>query len=224
MQQLFVTATGTEIGKTLVTTLLVRALRAADRTVAALKPVATGFDSAEIELSDTGRLLEALDLAPSAANIDRLTPWRYRDPLSPDMAAAREARPIDFDALVAYCRRAVTAETTLIEGIGGVMTPLDAEHTVLDWIAALGAPALLVAGSYLGTLSHTLTALGMLRTRQVPVTGIVVSESPQQPVPPEETLATLTRFAPGVPLVLLPRAAEPATAPELATLLERTPA
>ena len=66
---------------------------------------------------------------------------------------------------------------TLIEGIGGVMAPLDARHTVLDWIAALGAPALLVVGSYLGTLSHSLTAAAALRQRGVALLGVVVSES-----------------------------------------------
>ena len=79
-----------------------------------------------------------------------MSPWRFAAPLSPDMAASRERRSIPFDALVAHCRAASERRgVTLIEGIGGVMTPLDAEHTVLDWIAALGAPALLVVGSYL---------------------------------------------------------------------------
>ena len=96
---------------------------------------------------------------------------------------------------------------TLIEGIGGVMVPLDAEHTVLDWIAALEAPTLLVVGSYLGSLSHSLTAAAALRERGVPLAGIVVSESEAEPVPTAETAATLARFVEGVPVRLLPRAA-----------------
>jgi dethiobiotin synthetase len=87
------------------------------------------------------------------------------------------------------------------------MVPLDAEHTVLDWIAALGAPALLVVGSYLGTLSHSLTAAGALRARGVTIAGIVVSESEVEPVPAAETAATLARFVAPVPLLVLPRAA-----------------
>jgi dethiobiotin synthetase len=94
---------------------------------------------------------------------------------------------------------------TLIEGIGGVMVPLDAEHTVLDWIAALAAPALLVVGSYLGTLSQSLTAAAALRQRGITIAGVVVSESAEQPGPAAETAATLARFLGPIPLCLLPR-------------------
>ena len=94
---------------------------------------------------------------------------------------------------------------TLIEGIGGVMVPLDTRHTVLDWISALGAPALLVVGSYLGTLSHSLTAAAALQQRAVPLLGVVVSESETQPVPAEETAAALARFLASTPVRVLPR-------------------
>src|SRR5690606_2979573 len=118
---------------------------------------------------------------------------------------------IDWSALLAYCRRAIDRArserdaVTLIEGIGGVMVPVDEKHTVLDWIAELRIPALLVAGSYLGTLSHTLTAAGMLVARGCALAGVVVNESAAQPVPPDETVQTLARFLPAVPIVIVPR-------------------
>jgi dethiobiotin synthetase len=220
MRTLFVTATGTEIGKTFVTTLLVAELRAAGQSVRALKPLATGFDPARVATSDTGLLLAAQGMAASAANIERITPWRFTLPLSPDMAAARERREIGFDDLVTFCRREQDADYTLIEGIGGVMTPLDERHTVLDWIAALDAPALLVTGSYLGTLSHTLTALGMLRHRGVRLAGIVVSESLEQPVAAAETVRELERFAAPTPVALVRReGADRPTTANLSALL-----
>jgi dethiobiotin synthetase len=207
MTTVFVTSSGTNIGKTFVTLRLIAELVSAGRTVRALKPVASGFDGVNIEQSDTGLLLRAMGLEPLAENIDAVSPWRFAAPLSPDMAAAREQSSIPFDALVAACRTAGDlAGVTLIEGIGGVMVPLDAQHTVLDWIAALDAPTLLVVGSYLGSLSHSLTALAALRQRGVTVAGIVVSESPEQPVPAAETVATLARFAGSIPARLLPRA------------------
>ena len=207
MTTLFVTSSGTGIGKTLVTLTLIAELKAAGRRVRALKPVASGFDAAHPEDSDTALLLRAQELEPTAANLDAVSPWRFAAPLSPDMAAARERRKIPFDALVAHCRAAGrSGEVTLIEGIGGVMVPLDTEHTVLDWIAALEAPALLVVGSYLGTLSHGLTAIAALRTRGVTLAGVVVSESEEQPVPAAETAATLGRFIAPVAVRVLPRA------------------
>ncbi len=201
----FVTGTGTDVGKTYVTAALATALRAAGRSVRALKPVASGFDPAAPEASDTGQLLRAGGLPLDAAGIAATSPWRFAAPLSPDMAAAREARRIDFDALVAFCRTPAGADVTLIEGIGGVMVPLDEHRTVLDWIEALSVPVLLVAGSYLGTLSHTLTAAGMLATRGVRLAEVVISESAEQPVPSAETVAALRRFLGAVPVSVLAR-------------------
>ena len=208
MTTVFVTSSGTGIGKTFVTLRLIAELEASGRRVRALKPVASGFDAAVPADGDTGALLRAQRLEPTAANLDAVTPWRFAAPLSPHMAAARERRTVPFDALVAHCHAAGrNAGVTLIEGIGGVMVPLDGEHTVLDWIAALEAPALLVVGSYLGTLSHSLTAVAALRARGVTLAGLIVSESEQQPVPAAETAATLARFVAPVPIRLLPRAA-----------------
>ena len=208
MTTVFVTSSGTDIGKTFVTLRLLAELKAAGRSARALKPIASGFDAAQLERSDTGLLLRAQGLAPSAVNIDAVSPWRFAAPLSPDMAAARERRSIPFDELLAVCRAAgKPGDVTLIEGIGGVMVPLDAEHTVLDWIAALGAPALLVVGSYLGTLSHSLTAVTALRQRGVAIAAVVVSESAEQPMPAAETAATLARFVGTVPVRWLPRGA-----------------
>jgi len=208
MTTLFITSSGTGIGKTFVTRQLIAELKAAGRRVRALKPVASGFDAAHPESSDTGELLRALELEPTAANLDAVSPWRFAAPLSPDMAAARERRTIPFAALVAHCRAAGrSGDVTLIEGIGGVMVPLDGEHTVLDWIAALQVPALLVVGSYLGALSHSLTAAAALRARGVTIAGVVVSESEVEPVPTAETAATLARFIAPEQVCVLPRAA-----------------
>lgn len=203
MSAVFITATGTEIGKTYVAQLLIREARAAGRTVAALKPVITGFDPAASKESDTALLLEALGRPVNAETIAAISPWRFRAPLSPDMAAVRERQSIPFDDLVAFCRSA-KADDVLIEGIGGAMTPLDQTHTVRDWIAALEIPAILVAGSYLGTISHTLTTLEALQTKRIPVREIVISESEHSPAPPTETVATLARFT-ATPIRILRR-------------------
>ncbi len=216
MTTIFVTSSGTDIGKTFVTVKLITELKAAGRRAFALKPVASGFDGSSSDGSDTVALLRAQGLDVTSANLDAVSPWRFRAALSPDMAAAREQRSIPFDTLVAWCRAASQrSDVTLIEGIGGVMVPLDERHTVLDWIAALRAPTLLVVGSYLGTLSHTLTAVAALRQRSVTVAGIVVSESAQQPVATNETAATLARFVAPVPIHVLARESSPPLLPLL---------
>lgn len=219
MSTVFVTASGTGVGKTLLTTLAIEQLGSRGVNVDALKPVVTGFEPGDAAASDPGRLLAALGRPVDAAELDRISPWRFRAPLSPDMAAAREQRSIPFDALVDFCRRRPPGALRLIEGVGGVLVPLDDAHTVADWIAALGVPAVLVTGSYLGAISHTLTAYESLRSRAIPVRSIVVSASDDEPVPTEETARTIERFCQPVPSYVLPRLGPSAEPPDVTWML-----
>ena len=207
MSAVFVTSTGTDIGKTFVTAGLIRLLRSQGVAVDARKPVVSGYDSSVVETSDPAVLIKAMRKPVSAEEIDRIAPWRYRAPLSPDLAAARESRTLDFDDVVAFSRRAIEAHRGLlfIEGVGGIMAPLDKDHTVLDWMTALRTPLLLVVGSYLGTISHTLTALQVLAQRKLTIAAIAVSESERSHVPLEDTVASIARFSDGVDVVGLPR-------------------
>jgi dethiobiotin synthetase len=203
----FITATGTDSGKTWVAAGLARALRARGQTVRALKPVMSGCDEAQPGQSDAGHLLEALGVAPDATAVAAIAPWRFAAPLSPDRAAALEGRAIDFDALVAWCRGEIENNDglLLIEGVGGVMVPLDTRHTVRDWIAALGIPTLLVAGSYLGALSHTLSALAALREVGVVPAAVVLNESAGSTVSLEDSRASLVPHLAGIPLIIVRR-------------------
>ena len=206
MTAFFITGAGTDVGKTFVAGGLIRALRSRGRSVRALKPVASGFNAADPAPSDPGQLLAALGRPITAVEIDAICPWRFIAPLSPDMAAAKEKRAIDFDALVTFSRTRVADEILLVEGVGGVMVPLDATHTTLDWMQALGFPVILVGGSYLGAISHTLSALEVLRGRNLPVAAIVISETANSMVPLENTVQTVAAFAAPDVTVKLPRA------------------
>lgn len=212
MSRLFVTGAGTGIGKTFVTCLLLRRLRAAGHWARALKPVISGFDPADMAGSDSGLILSAMDEVADHAAVGAISPWRFSAPISPDMAAVREGREIDVGELIAFCRYAAPAETEgtlIVEGVGGVMAPLSDDETVLDWMAGLAWPVLLVCGSYLGALSHALTAAEAVRLRGLALAGLVVSESADNPVALEESAATLRRFLDPVPVIALPRLASP---------------
>lgn len=217
----FITGTGTDIGKTWLACALLRHWRGEGRRPAAIKPVLSGFDPLLPQASDAGALLAALGREVSIAELDAIAPWRLAAPLSPDMAAAREGRRIDFAELVDFSRRAIAApdRPLLIEGVGGVMAPLDERHTVRDWIAASGLPCVLVAGSYLGSLSHTLTALEALARVGAGVTAIVVNETPDSAVALNATLETLSRFVAGIPLAAIARDSAQADVARLAELL-----
>jgi dethiobiotin synthetase len=208
MTALFVTATGTDVGKTFVTAGLARHLVTHGRNVDAIKPVVSGFAPATAATSDPGVLLAALGRPVTEEEIANISPWRFRAPLAPDAAAQREGRAVDFDALVAFCHKAmqVRRDLLLIEGVGGIMVPLDERHTVLDWMNALRLPLLLVAGSYLGTISHTLSAVDVLQRRELTIAAVVVSESIESPIPLDETVAVIARFV-RIPVLGVPRLA-----------------
>jgi dethiobiotin synthetase len=203
MTAIFVTATGTDIGKTYIAAGLLRHWRAKGRPVEALKPVVTGFDLANAETCDPGVLLCALGRTVTLAEVERVSPWRFSTPVAPDLAARREHRTINFGALVDFSRRAVAArqDALLIEGVGGIMVPLDARHTVLDWMIAVDIPLVLVTGTYLGAISHTLTALDVLFHRGLSVKALVINETPDSPVTMHNTMESIANFAPSVTVV-----------------------
>lgn len=221
MRAFFMTATGTDIGKTYLGCGLIRAWRGQGHRVGAFKPVLSGFDPAKAAESDAGQLLNALDQRLSPQSLDAISPWRYAAPLSPDAAAAKEGKRVEYEAVLAASRRFLAGahDVALIEGAGGVMAPLSEDRTMLDWIADLKVPAILVVGSYLGTLSHSLTALEVLAARRVPVALVVMNETEGSTVPLAENMAALARRWPAGPVRALPRNAPPQLTAAIAGLL-----
>ncbi|MBS0333035.1 MAG: dethiobiotin synthase [Proteobacteria bacterium] len=222
--RLFVAGSHTDVGKTHVACALLRAARGRGLRAEALKPVASGFDPEAWADSDPGRLLAALGEAPTAEALDRMTPWRFAAPLAPPSAAKLEGRSLPLGPLVDLCaeRLAATgADLFLIESAGGLMSPLADGATCLDLLDALDMPTLLVGGSYLGAISHTLTAAEVLRARGRPARALVISQD-ADPAAPDfaETLALVVTHAGGVPVFPAPRGADEGwTAPVLDALL-----
>lgn len=212
MTTIFVTSSGTDIGKTYVSAMLIRQLRAKGLPVQALKPIVSGVDEATFPMSDPAALLAALGEEVITDNIDLVSRWVFEPALSPDMAAARAGVEIDFSELVNHCKaRMHLHDPLVIEGVGGLIVPLNTTHTVLDWMKALNGPGfapLLVVGSYLGTISHTLTTLDVMARNDLTPRAIVVSESLENPVTLDETVEVMSRFTGNVPIIAVPRNGE----------------
>jgi dethiobiotin synthetase len=207
MKSLFIAGTGTDLGKTHIACALLRAARAQGLSVDAFKPVVSGFDPARPETSDPARLAAAMDRPDAWAEV---SPRRYRAPLAPNLAARLEGDALAMAHLVADCRTWLSSrnvDLALVEGAGGVMSPMTDDATNLDLMTALALPVLLVAGSYLGTASHLLTALEVLRSRGLTVAAIVVSESLDAP-DLGQTAEMLRAFERQTPIVVAPRAAD----------------
>ncbi len=208
MNKFFITATGTDIGKTFVTTTLCRQLIEAGKKILALKPVISGYNPDDLQ-SDTALILESCSLPITQENIEKISPWRFTVPLSPNMAAEKEGKNIVFDELIKFCQEQekIGADILLVEGVGGVCVPLNDRYTVLDWMSALpDYKIILVSGSYLGSISHTLTAIHALAARNLKLHALIVSESENNSVSLVETAKTLENFIPkSVHIITVPR-------------------
>ena len=173
---LVVTGTGTGVGKTVVTAAVAALAVDAGRSVAVLKPVQTGLAPGE-----PGDLAEVTRLAGPVTTVEL---DRFPDPLAPDTAASRAARPpvTPARAATAAAELAAAHDLVLIEGAGGLLVRLDAAGaTLADVAAALDAPVLVVAAAGLGTLNHTALTTEVLRTRGLRCAGVVIGAWPAEP-------------------------------------------
>jgi len=186
---LFVTGTDTEVGKTVVACLIADQLRRADPflRVGVVKPIASGCRSEREGLvcSDAEQLAHAADFDPAAGDLTTVSPVRFRPAVAPGMALEREGRRLDWDAIGhALARIDEACGVIVVEGVGGVLAPIDAPEghgkrrriaTTLDLMTAIGYPAVVVCRAGLGTLNHTALTCAVIRDAGVRIAGLVVN-------------------------------------------------
>ncbi len=171
----FITATDTEVGKTVAACALAWHWRRAGRRVGVCKPFATGCRrEREGLVSEDAEALA--HFADCRQLLDVINPVRFVPPVAPAVAAEAAGRPIDFDAIArSLMLLDQDSDVMIVEGVGGIMTPLDGERTVLDLAAALAYPVVVVTRATLGTLNHTAMTVRLLREAGCDVAGLVVN-------------------------------------------------
>ena len=175
---LLVTGTDTGIGKTIIAASIAQILHEQGHRVAVFKPVGSGcVHRREGLVSEDAELLA--HCANSRHPLDLICPQRYAEPLAPAIAAERAKQPLDWEAInrsIALMSR--DSDVMIIEGIGGLLVPMDERHTFLDTVADMKSPALIVARPALGTINHTLLTLQALRAKNIPIAGVVINRYP----------------------------------------------
>jgi dethiobiotin synthetase len=179
MRGLFVTGTGTGVGKTVVSAALLAAMSAAGVCVRAHKPVVTGLD----EPSETAWPPDHELLAGVAGMTPaEVAPLRYGPAVSPHLAAALAGETIDPAELIARARAAAIEDGALIvEGVGGLLVPLSNDFTVRDLAVALGLPVVIAASPGLGTINHTLLSIESARAAGLDMRAVVLTPWPEAP-------------------------------------------
>ncbi|MCH7989264.1 MAG: dethiobiotin synthase [Planctomycetes bacterium] len=173
---LFITGTGTDVGKTYVTSLIARELVSDGVTVGAYKPVCSGCEerpNGDLIWRDIEELSKAIG---GGFDPERICPQRFSAGLAPPVAARMEGKTVDATLL----RRGAAwwndkVDFLLIEGVGGLLCPLTDEESVADLAKDLEFPLLIVASLGLGTINHTLLTVEVAQNRGIVVAGIVLN-------------------------------------------------
>ena len=199
---LLVTGTDTAVGKTVIAGAIASWMRRRGLNVAVCKPCGSGsVHRREGLVSEDAEFLA--QCAESRHPLDLICPQRYAEPLAPAVAAERARQPLDWPTIDRSIQQmCIGSHVMIVEGIGGIMVPMDGQFTMLNVAAWLGLPAVVVARAGLGTINHTLLTLAALREAQVPIAGIVVNRYPAEnaTVAEETNPAVLERFG-GVPVL-----------------------
>lgn len=184
----FITGTDTGVGKTVVTGAIARCLSAKGIKVGVFKPIATGCERRREGL--VSRDAEFLaHCSNSEQSLEEINPIRYSEPLAPLVAAERSRRQVDFTLIEqAYTNVVSNNDLVLVEGIGGLMVPIERDYMVLDLMEDMALPVIIVAASRLGTINHTLLTIQACQQRSLQVAGVVINKyNPEQADLAEET-------------------------------------
>jgi dethiobiotin synthetase len=202
MRGLFVTGTGTEVGKTVVASAIARELAEAGERVAVFKPAVSGLGEAEPGGADH----EVLRMASGSKQADEeIAPHRYAPPVSPHLAAEMAGTAIEPATLVAAARSAAEGADFLVaEGVGGLMVPLTLGYLVRDFARELALPLIVAAPPGLGTINHTLLTLEAARAVGLEARAVVLTPWPARPERMHESNREAIARLGGVEVLTLP--------------------
>ncbi|SDL33827.1 dethiobiotin synthetase [Maridesulfovibrio ferrireducens] len=172
----FITGTGTDVGKTVVTAGLARLLQNAGYKVLPVKPVQSGGIKTSLGKLDSpdGDVYKS---AGAVWDIDKQCPYIFEPACSPHLAARLSGVELEVGTIAEKVKSLEGQGTLLVEGAGGILVPLNGESTMMDLMKELSYPVLLVAGNKLGTINDTLLSLTVLKQAGINVAGVIMTSS-----------------------------------------------
>lgn len=189
MNGVFVTGTGTEVGKTVVSAVIARMAAAEGRNVRVFKPAVSGLDELadlqgrepsfeDAKLIGDHQLLRLA--ADSPQSDDQISPYRFGPAVSPHLAAELTGEAIEVERIQNGASEAMAdCETFVCEGVGGFLVPLTGEYLIRDFARFLALPVVIVANPWLGTISDTLLTIESVRAAGLQVVSVVMTPWPE---------------------------------------------
>lgn len=171
-----IAGSGTDVGKTYFLEKICIKLLKNGYKIDAIKPIISGFEASDLK-SDSAKILKALNLEITQKNFDLVSPWRFKEPLSPNIAAKNFGKKINFLEVTNFCKARISQARQensflFIETAGGIMTPINDEKTFIDLADELKIPVLFISRNYLGIISQTLCAIEVMKSRNIKVETI----------------------------------------------------
>ncbi len=176
---IFITGTDTDVGKTVITRAVVRALANRGLTVRAVKPVESGAEAVN------GQLLPKDALAIMRAcrrerDVKDIYAYAFPDPVSPHLAAKRVGKKIELEPIMALIDvEEQGADVIVAEGAGGLLAPLSDDLLYADLVAKAGLELVIVSPNVLGTINHTLLTIEAAKSRDIPIIGVILNRTPK---------------------------------------------
>ena len=192
---IFITSTGTNLGKTYCTVEIIKKLIKNNVDVNVFKPILSGFNKNKIADSDSYKILEAKGISPNLENIKSITPWIFQQPIAPRVAARKEKKSLIYDEVVKWAKNKIknsnNQSVNIFEGAGGLMVPIESTKTILDLIEDIESKVILVTGNYLGSISHTLSAIRNIQQRNIDLLNVIINNKNVSNIDINDTLKEL---------------------------------
>lgn len=207
IMKIFITSTGTNVGKTYVTNKLIKCLKTnSNKKIYAIKPIISGFIFAK-KPNDISEICEALGIKYNKEIIKKIARYFYKKPLSPDIAARNsKEEKVKISEIIKFTNQFKHYNTLIIEGAGGAFVPLNNTENTSDLIAKIADKIILVCGSYLGSLSHTISCFEAMKAKRIKPDFIIISQNLSKKdelyISEKETIKSLVNFI-DIPIISL---------------------
>ena len=177
-KNIFITSTGTNIGKTYCTVEILKEMLHRKVLFNAYKPILSGFDIYNIKDSDSYKILKTNNKEPKIEDIKEISPWLFEKPIAPSIAAKKENKSLKYNDVLEWClKKSDNNIINIFEGAGGLLVPIEKIKTLLDLMKDLNSKVVLVVGNYLGSVSHTLSAIKNLQQANLQIINIIINEN-----------------------------------------------
>mgnify|MGYP001481952225 FL=1 len=177
-KNIFITSTGTNIGKTYCTVEILKEMLHRKVLFNAYKPILSGFNISNIKDSDSYKILNINNKEPNIEDIREITPWLFEKAIAPSIAAKKENQSLKYNDVLEWClKKCENKIINIFEGAGGLLVPIERTKTILDLMKGLNSKVVLVVGNYLGSVSHTLSAIQNLQHANLQIINIIINKN-----------------------------------------------